>query len=86
MAEIAVSLPLSNFREFPEISASKVFRTPEGAGDGCADFMGAWKNAFFLQEKTHVHKIPLFRGGGFGVLGFLGGGVPILFLWARGFF
>ena len=42
------------------------------------------KNAFFLQE-THVHKIPRFRGGG--ILGFFGGGgVPILFLWARGFF
>ena len=22
-----------------------------GAGSGCANFMGAWKNAFFLQEK-----------------------------------
>ena len=43
------------------------------------------KNAFFLQEKTHVHKIPRFRGGYFGFLGG-GGGVPILFLWARGFF
>ena len=32
-------------------------------------------------RKTHVHKIPRFLGG------FLGGGeVPILFLWARGFF
>ena len=38
------------------------------------------KNAFFLQEKPHVRKIPPFRGG------FFGGGVPILFLWARGFF
>ena len=50
-----------------------------GAGNGGANFMGAWKNAFFLQEKkSHVHKIPRFRGGG--CLGFfLGGGVPILF-------
>ena len=32
-------------------------------------------------RKNHVRKIPLFWGG---VLG--GGGVPILFLWARGFF
>ena len=38
-------------------------------------------------RKTHVHKIPRFRGGGvFWVLGGGGGGVPILFLWARGFF
>ena len=36
-------------------------------------------------RKNPVHKIPRFRGGGvFWVLG--GGGVPILFLWARGFF
>ena len=39
----------------------------------------------FCRKKTHVHKIPHFRGGGyFGFWG--GGGVPILFLWARGFF
>ena len=37
--------------------------------------------------KTHVHKIPRFRGGGIlGLGGEWGGGVPILFLWARGFF
>ena len=36
-------------------------------------------------RKNNVHKIPRFRGGGyFGF--FLGGEVPILFLWARGFF
>ena len=36
-------------------------------------------------RKSHVHKIPRFRGGD--ILGFGGGGeVPILFLWARGFF
>ena len=33
-------------------------------------------------RKNHVSKIPLFLGGGF----WGGGGVPILFLWARGFF
>ena len=39
-----------------------------------------------MQEKTHyAHEIPCFRGGGvFWVVG--KGGVPILFLWARGFF
>ena len=37
-------------------------------------------------RKNHVRKIPRFRGGG-GYFGFWGGGgVPILFLWARGFF
>ena len=53
-----------------------------GAGNGCANFMDTWKNAFFLQEKPMSVKFP-FLGGG--VLGG-GGGVPILFLWARGFF
>ena len=52
-----------------------------GAGNGCANFMGAWKNAFFLQAKTHVRKISPFSFFFWG-----GGGVPILFLWARGFF
>ena len=43
------------------------------------------ENAFFLQEKPHACKTPRFREGG--ILGFFegGGGVPILFLWARGF-
>ena len=37
-------------------------------------------------RQNHVHKIPRFRGGGyFGFWG-EGGEVPILFLWARGFF
>ena len=40
-----------------------------GAGKACANFMGAWKNAFFLQENLHVHKIPRFRGGVFWVWG-----------------
>ena len=39
-------------------------------------------SAFFLQENLHSHKIPLFLGGVFWVWG---GGVPILFFWARGF-
>ena len=45
---------------------------------------------FFLLENPHAHKIPPFRGGGFlGFFVFLEGGgveVPILFLWAWGFF
>ena len=45
-----------------------------GAGNGCANFMDTWKNAFFLQE-NHVRKIPLFWGGGG-----LGGG------WCRFYF
>ena len=40
---------------------------------------------FFLLENPRVHKIPRFRGA---VVGFWQGGVevPILFLWAWGFF
>ena len=42
----------------------------------------------FCWKTRHAHKIPLFFGGG-GGRGFLEGGgveVPILFLWAWGFF
>ena len=61
-------------------------RTP-GAGNGCVNFMDAWKNEFFLQEKPMSVKFLVLRGWG-GYFGFWGGGggVPILFLWARGFF
>ena len=59
----------------------KLFVRNSGAGNGCANFMGAKKNAFFLQEKPMSIKFLLLGG----VLGG-GGGVPILFLWARGFF
>ena len=58
-----------------------------GAGNGCANFMGAWKNAFSLQEKAMSIKILVLGGGGvFEVFWGGGGEVPILFLWARGFF
>ena len=39
-----------------------------GARNGCANFMSAWKNALFLQENLHAHKIRRFKGGG--VFGF----------------
>ena len=42
-----------------------------GAGDGCVNFMDAWKNAFFLQEKTMSIKFLVLGGGYFG---FGGGG------------
>ena len=35
-----------------------------GAGNGCANFMGAWKNAFFLQEKPMSIKFLFWGGGG----------------------
>ena len=67
----------------------KMFVRDSGAGNGCANFMGAWQNCLLsARENLHVHKIPRFKGGGGGgILCFSeGGGVPILFLWARGFF
>ena len=48
-------------------------------------FYGHEEKSVLSAGKTHVRKIPRFGGGG-GILGFGGGGVPILFLWARGFF
>ena len=39
------------------------------------------KNAFFLQEKTHVRKIPFFGGGIFG--GGRGGSADFIFMGAR---
>ena len=41
-------------------------------------FYGRLEKCVLSAGKTHVHKIPPFLGGG--------GGAPILFLWARGFF
>ena len=42
-----------------------------GAGNGCANFMDAWKNALFPQEKPMSIKFLLLGGGYFG---FWGGG------------
>ena len=47
-----------------------------GAGNGCANFMDTWKKCVLSAGKTMSVKF----------LFFLGGGGPILFLWARGFF
>ena len=58
------------------------------AGNGCANFMGAWHFWFFLLGYPHAHKIPPFFWGG-GFWAFLEGirvEVPILFFWAWGFF
>ena len=66
---------LINFWGFPcqkNPRVRKIFVRNSGAGNGCVNFMDAWKNAFFLQEKSHVHIIPRLGGGVFSV--FLGGG------------
>ena len=47
----------------------KSFVRNSGAGNGCVNFMDAWKSVLYA-GKNHVHKIPRFRGGGvFWVLG-----------------
>ena len=76
---------VSKFRNLRKILVSvKIFACNSGAGNGCINFMDAWKNAFFLQEKPMSIKFLVLGGGG--ILDLPGGGVPILFLWARGFF
>ena len=52
-----------------------------GAGNGCANFMDAWKNAFFLQEKTLSIKFRVFFGGG--VFWVLGGGKCRFYFYGR---
>ena len=108
-----------NAQKHPRVRI-KCFVRNSGAGNGCANFMGAWKNAFFLQEKEPMPIkfrvlggvfLFFFGGGGGsadfsfmgariflkiaigielfrsqGPLGICWGGVPIFFLWARGFF
>ena len=60
-----------------------------GAGNGCANFMGAWKKCFISAEKKAMSiKFLVLEGGGgvFWVFGGGGGGSAEFFLWARGFF
>ena len=55
------------------------------AGNGCVNFMDAWKKCVLSSGKAHVHKFPRFRGGG-GILGFGGGGsADFIFMGARTF-
>ena len=63
-------------QEYPRVR--KISVRNSGAGNGCANFMGAWKNASFLQEKPMSIKFLVLGGGDFGF-----GGGPILFLWGR---
>ena len=50
----------------------KISARNSGAGNGCANFMGAWRFWALSAGKPHAHKISPFRGGG--VVGFLEGG------------
>ena len=77
-----ISVPLA-LRENPRVRKIRVRNS--GAGNGCVNFMDAWKNALFLQEKPMSIKIPRFRGGGyFGFfLGGGGGSADFIFMGAR---
>ena len=65
-------------------SVRKIRVRNSGAGKWLRQFYGRLEKCVLSAGKTHVHKIPRLRGGVFWVFGW--GGVPILFLWARGFF
>ena len=67
-----------SFQKNPRVRKIRVRNS--GAGNGCANFMDTWKKCVLSAGKTMPVKFPFFGG----VL--RGGGVPILFLWARGFF
>ena len=63
----------------------KCFVRNSGAGNGCANFMGAWKKCVLSAGNPMSIEFLVLGGGGvFWVLEG-GGEVPILFLWARGF-
>ena len=60
----------------------KIFVRNSGAGNGCANFMGAWKNALFLQEKPMSIKF-LLLGGGVVFWVFGGGSADFIFMGTR---
>ena len=69
-------------RLFRKILVSvKFFVRNSGAGNGCANFMGPWKNAFFLQDKAMSIKF-LVLGGVFWFF-FVGGGECRFYFYGR---
>ena len=75
----------SNSEKHP-FSVHKTFVRNSGAGNGCANFMGTWKNCGLSAGKPMSIKFLILGGGYFGFGGGGRGEVPILFLWARRFF
>ena len=64
----------------PRVRKSPFVRN-SGAGNGCANFMDAWKNAFFLQEKKPMSIKFRVLGGVFWVWG--GGGKCRFYFYGR---
>ena len=62
----------------------KLFARNSGAGNGCANFTGAWKIAFFLQENPPCPQKFLVLGGGVFGVG-VGGSADFIFMGARTF-
>ena len=60
----------------------KIVVRNSGAGNGCVNFMDAWKNKFFLQEKPMSIKFLVLGGGVSWVLGG-GGSADFIFMGAR---
>ena len=73
---------ISFFANIRKILVSVTFSVRNsGARNGCANFMGAWKNALFLQEKPMSIKFLLLGGGG--ILGLGAGSADFIFMGAR---
>ena len=72
--------PPQNCKSEKSSRVRKICVRNSGAGNGCANFMDAWKNAFFLLEKPMSIK---FLGLGGGILGFGGGGGSADFIFGR---
>ena len=73
-------LVLKNTQKNPRVRKIRVRNS--GAGNGCANFMDAWKNASVLQEKAMSL---VLRGGG-GILGLGGGGSADFIFMGAGIF
>ena len=63
----------------------KILVRNSGAGNGCDNCMDTWKKCVLSAGKTHVHKIPPFRGGG-GIWFFWGGGSADFIFMGAGIF
>ena len=68
------------FNQKNPFSVHKMFVRNSGAGNGCVNFMDAWKKCVLSAGKTHVRKIARFRGGDFG---FGGGGKCRFYFYGR---
>ena len=76
--KIEFSSEIEVFQTNPRVR--KIFVRNSGAGNGCVNFMDAWKMRSFCRN-NHVHKIPRLGGGG--ILGFGGEGQCRFYFYGR---